>query len=451
MNEGIIRVDLKRIMTRIMKAVEFKTDPNMRQELLAAFEEDIKAIISKYDNKYEIFEAEDHEIGMAMGQLEAIFKATQELEDKIFKEGDERNIPAWIQSHITSAYEYLKQANDNFHEIEEGISPANIGGMGPIQLPTDSQPGSGDVPAGRKSEEDEEDEKEEIKEMKEFIPTFEKFISEARSFNDPLLIKMRAAQMKAQQKKEASGSAKKELSPAKAKKLAKLQDQRAEIMRDMEQEAEMEGGEIADRYGDMLNKIDKQIAKLTESVVNEAKSIAKIQKEWGTVTSIMKDTVAKYKTAKGQEKKDLLDELKTLTASKKKLEAELDAAVGLKDVDAELTEGVVNEMDSEGVQSLADELNGEVYIAKLKNGAKSATITATTTTKTWDDGAPILKYLARGKAKSMSFDLYQRSFKVIHDPAHDWFYFTDGRKWYGLHGDDGYFEPSDLPFDMEVE
>jgi hypothetical protein len=47
-----------------------------------------------------------------------------------------------------------------------------------------------------------------------------------------------------------------------AKKLAALKDKRAEIMRDMEQEAEIEGGPIADRYGDMLNKIDKAIAKL---------------------------------------------------------------------------------------------------------------------------------------------------------------------------------------------
>jgi hypothetical protein len=30
----------------------------------------------------------------------------------------------------------------------------------------------------------------------------------------------------------------------------------------MEQEAELEGGPIADRYGDMLNKIDKAIAML---------------------------------------------------------------------------------------------------------------------------------------------------------------------------------------------
>jgi len=77
-----------------------------------------------------------------------------------------------------------------------------------------------------------------------------------------------------------------------------------------------------------------------EDFVNEARSIAKIQKEWGNVTAIMKDTVAKYKTAEGQEKEDLLDELKALTIAKKKLEAELDAAVGLKDLDAELAESL---------------------------------------------------------------------------------------------------------------
>lgn len=714
-------------------------------------------------------------------------------------------------------------------EVEEGISPASIGGMGEVSLPTDSQPGSGDVPAGRKSEKDEEDKEKQLSKMKKLIPAFENFIrpseiDEARDINDPVLMKMRAAQSKRDAKKKAE-PAKKAMSPAKAKKLAKLQAQRAEIMRDMEQEAEMEGGEVADRYGDMLNKIDKQIAKLKESVkideaklsglsgfgkleytiddlnlsygwagtlsdhfdnedkailltqqaikdlgktiglsqkealgllnskagrhmadlfidggavdstsaavkyfgnkakaakyakqtaasqfesevnelrtassgstsavfwheledrkyelkkpvkgvsignhgkavlpkgtilynlpgglfakhpdlagykghinndefgvlikkdhqvlqdieknskvlestelvnewgssdqsymnkqihkdagspkkmpspfdrklraaaedavdwhwedwpeyqtdrdgliddavrsylrsyfrkdfemmvrmfepmesvqvtegafvvwyedqdgkhllgtfhnkkaaekykseeedemlntkgvesvgmmskdmwdkkeapyikedVNEAKSIAKIQKEWGNVTSIMKDVVAKYKTAEGQEKEDLLDELKSLTVSKKKLEAELDAAVGLKDMDAELAESTVNEMTSDAAIALADEVSGELYTARLRG--KSVTINATTTTQTWEDGVPVLKHLARGKAKPVKFSLYQRPFKVVHDVAHNWFYFTDGGKWYGLHGDEGYFEPSDLPFTMEI-
>lgn len=62
-----------------------------------------------------INEAGDHEVGMAGGQLEAICKDATELLGKIGQ--SEKDIPGWIQSHITSAYEYLKQANDNYHEL----------------------------------------------------------------------------------------------------------------------------------------------------------------------------------------------------------------------------------------------------------------------------------------------------------------------------------------------
>jgi len=47
-----------------------------------------------------------------------------------------------------------------------------------------------------------------------------------------------------------------------ADKVKDLLRQRAQLMRDMEQEAEPEGGPIADKYGRMLNKIDKVVAKL---------------------------------------------------------------------------------------------------------------------------------------------------------------------------------------------
>lgn len=55
-----------------------------------------------------------------------------------------------------------------------------------------------------------------------------------------------------------------------AGKIAQLNKHRAQIMRDMEQEAEPEGGPIADKYGDMLNKIDKAIAQLQGATVKEA-------------------------------------------------------------------------------------------------------------------------------------------------------------------------------------
>ena len=51
------------------------------------------------------------------------------------------------------------------------------------------------------------------------------------------------------------------LSPKKRELLYRLQAKRRQVMRDMEQEAEPTGGPIADKYGDILNKIDNAIEK----------------------------------------------------------------------------------------------------------------------------------------------------------------------------------------------
>ncbi len=87
--------------------------------------------------------------------------------------------------------------------------------------------------------------------------------------NDPVLMKARAAAEKKKQKQEPR------INPdykalKNAPKIKALEKQRAQLMRDMEQEAEPEGGPIANRYGRALDKIDAKIAKLKESV-NEAK------------------------------------------------------------------------------------------------------------------------------------------------------------------------------------
>lgn len=92
-------------------------------------------------------------------------------------------------------------------------------------------------------------------------------------------------------------------------------------------------------YTDNVSKGDAKLAakKINESEVNEARSINKIQKDWSKVTSDMKETVDKWKAAEeGELKTSLLAKLKSLTAQKHELEAELNAAVQLKDVDAEL-------------------------------------------------------------------------------------------------------------------
>ena len=100
---------------------------------------------------------------------------------------------------------------------------------------------------------------------------FPDFMSQAAKFmepidevdhNDPVLMKMRASKMK---RDRFAGSDPKAGSTIRSTGfdpiILKLKAKRAQIMRDMEQEAEPEGGPIADKYGDMLNKIDAAIAK----------------------------------------------------------------------------------------------------------------------------------------------------------------------------------------------
>jgi len=59
----------------------------------------------------------DHEVYMAQNSLKAIAKAAVELSQKIGNM--ERNIPGWIQDHITNAENYIEQAAQGFHELDD--------------------------------------------------------------------------------------------------------------------------------------------------------------------------------------------------------------------------------------------------------------------------------------------------------------------------------------------
>lgn len=136
--EGVIKIDLGRILTKISGAIGYKHDPKMRQELLAAFETDIREIMTKHDY---MVEAEDYE--------------DPKYYDKLAK---------------------IEEAN--FYNIE----PGNIGGMGPISLPGVDNVGSGDIPAGVGSAKDRyEDELEKRKKKnkkKKSILEFSEFVKE---------------------------------------------------------------------------------------------------------------------------------------------------------------------------------------------------------------------------------------------------------------------------------
>ena len=60
-------------------------------------------------------EMHDHEVSMAKSSLKSIMQSCADLMNKLGDE--ERNIPGWIQDHITNAENYIDQAAQGFHEL----------------------------------------------------------------------------------------------------------------------------------------------------------------------------------------------------------------------------------------------------------------------------------------------------------------------------------------------
>jgi hypothetical protein len=58
----------------------------------------------------------DHEVSMAQNSLDAIITAANRLKEKLGEA--ERNIPGWIQDHITNSENYITQAEQGFHELK---------------------------------------------------------------------------------------------------------------------------------------------------------------------------------------------------------------------------------------------------------------------------------------------------------------------------------------------
>ena len=72
----------------------------------------------------QVKEGEDHEVSMANNTLDTIIKHATELKSKIG--GNEKDIPAWIQDHITNAGNFISQAAENYHEYGKNESKQQI-------------------------------------------------------------------------------------------------------------------------------------------------------------------------------------------------------------------------------------------------------------------------------------------------------------------------------------
>lgn len=76
---------------------------------------DFKALRDKKNMKEdESNHTKDHEVSMAQNSLKSIISSASQLINLIGD--DEKDIPAWIQDHITNAENYINQASKNYHE-----------------------------------------------------------------------------------------------------------------------------------------------------------------------------------------------------------------------------------------------------------------------------------------------------------------------------------------------
>ena len=109
-----------------------------------------------------------------------------------------------------------------------------------------------------------------ISQVKELVTKMFKEDSLDEIDNSEFAMKMRAAKTKAAQAitPDTKFAVGRKNNIQRDAKIRDLKSRRAQVMRDMEQEAEPEGGPIADKYGSELNQIDQTIRKL-KGIKNE--------------------------------------------------------------------------------------------------------------------------------------------------------------------------------------
>ena len=95
----------------IMQTLGVKPGQVVSNPYVRAFAPQVETIVK---------EEEDHEVSMAQNSLDTIIKMATELKGKLGE--SEKDIPAWIQDHITNAENYISQAASNYHEYKANES-----------------------------------------------------------------------------------------------------------------------------------------------------------------------------------------------------------------------------------------------------------------------------------------------------------------------------------------
>jgi hypothetical protein len=121
----------------LMKELNEKDLPGNQERIAQAAEPkdkitaaDFAALRAKKNVKKE---GEDHEVSMAHNSIDSIIRSAMELKAKMGNQ--EKNIPAWIQDHITNAENFIDQASKNYHEYNGGEHDMDELPDGTVEVP----------------------------------------------------------------------------------------------------------------------------------------------------------------------------------------------------------------------------------------------------------------------------------------------------------------------------
>ena len=103
-------------------------------------------------------------------------------------------------------------------------------------------------------------------------------------------------------------------------------------------------------------------------------------------------------------------------------------AKGVLSTDGSITEG--NELNEDVFKSFLADDPGNFKLHVASNTDKRKSVMARKTDRVWDDGVPVLKYIARAPKKPSP--LPKGKFKIIEDNKYGWWYYQVGRTWYGI-------------------
>ena len=183
-----------------------------------------------------------------------------------------------------------------------------------------------------------------------------------------------------------------------------------------------------------LQKIQLAQQKLRKAFVAEkdAKKKEKLKQDIIKMYKVVQKAEADFNSAIRSEPIDDIDEGKNkglwANIHAKRKRGEKPAKPGDKDypktLDIEDIQFEEVQLTESATDTLADDIGGKVY-----NATGGGTAEAQSTDKTFDDGVPVLKYIARASKKRVKLP---KKFRVVVDEKYGWFYYFDKGKWYGI-------------------